>query len=305
MKRGLLITAIIIPAILGTASKGICQSREKIRDYCPESGEVPGWSAEYEPRIAKGDDLFLLINGGADIYLEYGFSDAVFHSYKLENGSSVNLEIYRMRSTESAYGMYTFKTGYSGKPIDVGHDGWMEEYYLNFWKGNLLVTLIGLDTEKETLNGVVQLARSIDAKISSPVKRPDIIDILPKTGLKPNGVTYLKGNLALFNQYLFDSRNIFGFNEGVRGNYENYNLFLLFYKDPQASLQWFKSAKEELKGNGLFHDINEEERTLFMKDQDDQRIVIKPFNHSIIIVIGSADIDIEHIFDLIKNQFAQ
>ena len=294
LKTRLLITTICLTAILGSTLKVDCQSKKKIKDYCPASGEVQGWYAQYEPRIVKGDDLFLQINGGADIYLEYGFRDAVFHSYKLESGSAINLEIYRMKSSESTYGIYTFKTGNSGKPIGVGHDGWMEEYYLNFWQGDILVTLIGLDTKKETLEGLVQFAKSIDSKIVSSSIQPDILNYLPEKGLTPNGKTYLKGNLALFNQYVFDSRNVFGITEGVHGEYGAYSLFLLFYKDNKESQNWFKSAKEALKENGLFHDFYEEGFSLSMKDQD---------GHSICIVVGAGDTDFSSIFNLTKARF--
>jgi hypothetical protein len=302
MKKAIIIVSFVFLIFQGFSYQNHGQSRKNIRKYCPESGEVQGWYSEYEPRIARGEDLYLLIDGGADIYFEYGFRDAVFHSYKTKNGNAINLEIYRMNSPESAYGIYTFKTGNTGKPVDSGNDGWMEEYYLNFWKGNFLVTLIGLDMEKETLDGLVLLASSIDAKLSISAERPEIIDILPKTGLKPNGITYLKGNLALFNQYVFDSRDVFGISEGIRGDYGDYDLFLLFYNDPKESLSWFDSAKEILNNNGFFHDLHEEGEVLFMKDQDDQQVVIKPFGNCIIIFLGNPEMDFLPIFETIESR---
>ncbi len=298
---------LIFASALLLISQGIVyqsydQSYQDIRKYCLESGEVPGWFSEKEPRIAEGEDLYLLINGGADIYLEYGFRDAVFHSYETKNGNAINLEIYRMTSPESAYGIYTFKASTAGKPIDSGIEGWMEDYYLNFWKGNFLVTLICLDMEKETMDGLKKIAQSIDIKISMSSERPQIVDILPETGLKPNGFTYLKGNLALFNQYVFDSRDIFKFREGVIGDYDHYDLFLLYYNDPKESLTRFESAREMLKGNGLFHDLQEEEQKLFLKDQDDQQVVMKPFDRCIIIFVGDPDMDIVPIFETMESR---
>ena len=302
MKKTSLTGIIVFSIIYGLAHQGHCQTGMDLEDYCPESGEVNGWHSEYEPRVAKGDDLFLLINGGADIYLEYGFENAIFHSYKLQNGGSINLEIYQMQSPASAYGIYTFKSSNSGSPVDVGQDGWMEEYYLNFWKGNMLVTLIGLDTEKETLDGVVQLAKSIDEKIKISGKYPGIKNLLPKAGLRPNGITYLKGNLALFNQYLFDSRNIFGFNEGVRGDYDRYDLYILAYNNSEETIKWYTSAKKELMGNGLFHDIDDEENSIQLKDQDDQLVIIKPLRNVLVIFIGAPGINYNQIFDSLSME---
>jgi hypothetical protein len=257
---------------------------------------VGEWFTEYEPRLANGEELFLLINGGADIYLEYGFENAIFQSYKMPDGGSINLEIYQMKSPEGAYGIYTFKSSTTGKPVKAGNDGWMEEYYLNFWKDNVLVTLIGLDTELLTLAGLEKLASSIDQKIIATQRYPDILDLLPQENLKPNGITYLKGNLALYNQYLFDSRNVFGFKEAVRGDYGSYNLFILTYSDPEECLKWFDSAKKELTGNGLFHDISEENQYLYLKDREDKQVVMKRIKHTLVIWIGEEGMEYEQFF---------
>ena len=39
---------------------------------CPPK-DIGMWSAEGEPEVYAGDDLFVYINGGAEIYHEYGF----------------------------------------------------------------------------------------------------------------------------------------------------------------------------------------------------------------------------------------
>lgn len=302
MKKIILIVTAASMVYHGGLYQSYGQSAQDIRSYCPHSGEVASWFSEDEPRIAPGEDLFLMINGGADIYFEYGFRDAAFLSLKTKNGNAINLEIYRMNSPESAYGIYTFKTGLKGRPVDSGNDGWMEEYYLNFWKSDILVTLIGLDMEKETLKGLVELAAAIDAKIYMSAERPEVIDILPETGLKPNGITFMKGNLALFNQYAFDSRDIFKFNVGIRGEYDDYDLFLLFYDNPEESLMRFNSATEMLISNGLFNNHHKESILLTMKDKDGQQVAIKQSGHCIIIFKGHPEVDYLPVFEGLEKQ---
>jgi hypothetical protein len=289
----------LLLALQGLARLGCSQSQTDLTVYCPDSGEVGEWFAEYEPRIASGNDLFLLINGGADIYLEYGFEKAIFHSYKLPEGGAINLEMYQMKTPASAYGIYTFKSGDTGEHLDVGHDGWMEDYFLNFWKGDILVTLIALDTDEETLNGIRDLARSIDGKIKRKGTLPELVNRLPEYGLKPNGTTYLRGNLALFNQYLFDSRNVFGFAEGVKGSYTEYDLFLFTYNSPEEAKEWYKSAMDLLSKNGLFKDLSSEKNFFRMTDNNDQIVIIKPVTNYLAIYIGPPDRDYTSILDKI------
>jgi hypothetical protein len=122
-----------------------------------------------------------------------------------------NLEIYEMQSPEAAFGIYTFKTGDSGKAIDVGNEGLLEDYYLNSRKGNFLVTVIGFDAKEETITGITAAAKVVAAKIKGSGQRPQLVHVLPDVDsllTKPGGVTYLKGNLALVNNYQFDSREI-------------------------------------------------------------------------------------------------
>lgn len=54
----------------------------------------------------KGESLWGLINGGADVYLEYGFDKLLFQEVKWKN-KSFHVEIYKMKSPESAFGIYS------------------------------------------------------------------------------------------------------------------------------------------------------------------------------------------------------
>ena len=47
----------------------------------PQAGDAGSWKPEDEPQHVEGEDLFLLINGGAEIYHEYGFTQAAVQSY--------------------------------------------------------------------------------------------------------------------------------------------------------------------------------------------------------------------------------
>ncbi|UCH93448.1 MAG: hypothetical protein JSV88_24690, partial [Candidatus Aminicenantes bacterium] len=44
----------------------------KMPDYLPQAAELQEWEAVGTPQHVVGDDLFLLINGAAEIYHEYG-----------------------------------------------------------------------------------------------------------------------------------------------------------------------------------------------------------------------------------------
>lgn len=222
-----------------------------------------GWTLSDEPEIAAGDDLFLLIDGGAEIYHEYGFTQAVYQTCTAPDGRSINLELYEMESPAAAYGIYTFKTGVGGTPVAVGGEGWLESYYLNIWKGRFLITAIALDTAGDASADLITISRAIEAVLPGDSVKPPLVSILHDA----MDITYLRGNLALFNWYQFDAEDIFGLREGVAGIYENHSALLIRYDTDSDADRWFENAKSHLRSSDRFDGFVEENARFEITDR--------------------------------------
>ena len=75
-----LTTFIIILSIISVINaKGDASS---LSIYLPGVEELDGWAPSGKAQYVEGDDLFLLINGGAEVYHEYGFKQAAALGYK-------------------------------------------------------------------------------------------------------------------------------------------------------------------------------------------------------------------------------
>lgn len=250
--------------------------------------EVEGeWHALGPAEYAEGQDLFLLINGGAVIYQEYGFVKAIYQTYSAGNGKSIHLEIYEMSDPSSAYGMYTFKSGTEGKAVALGCQGVLESYYLNFWADRYLITVVGMDSSEMVLNGIFKIARYINDRLTCRVSAPALTRLIPAQGLVFNGIKYVKGNQGLFNQYLFDRKNIFGLREGVIGKYSDHTLMLFQYASEEEALYWYLNAKEKLKSDGIFTEFSDQKDHFEMKGDLSDKIIVKHYRKWILIVIGS------------------
>lgn len=142
---------------------------EDILKLLPEESELPGWAPQGDPQTAAGDDLYLLIDGGAETYLQYGFSRAAIHSYEHGEGGMLNLEIYEMADTAAAGNIFHFKTGAEGAPVPVGDEAILESYYLNVRKGRYVMTVIGLDPSETTRQALLQTARVVESRIENPL----------------------------------------------------------------------------------------------------------------------------------------
>jgi len=289
-----LILFIILPAVAEKKTTSLSQ-------FLPRADELKDWHPLGKPDQAIGEDLYVLINGGAEIYHEYGFKQALILTYKNSNRKSINVEIYEMTSPESAYGAFTFKTGKKGQHLPLGNEAILEDYYLNFWKGRFVITLIGFDTHSETIDGLIEIGWAIEKKILHSGRPPALPGLLPQTIYPLQKITYLRGNLVLFNHYHFDSGDIFGLKEGVIGHYSNLNVFIFKYQNSKESKRWFINAKNKLLTNGFFKDMGSNESTIVLRDKKNKIVYGKPLNNQIQIILCERIQDAHEFIEVMKN----
>ena len=226
-----------------------------LRGYLPGDDAAPGWTKDGEPQEYEGEELYAYIDGGAEIYQEYGFRRVILQDYKNDKGRSVSLEIFEMGTPAAAFGMFTFKRSGNGKTGGLGAGAELEAYYLNFWKGRFLVTLTGFDEGPETIGGILAVGRAVDALIrdGGAAPAPALVAALPEKGLRPGSVKYLKGLLGLNNIYPFYSARGLTFGEAVRGVYENgATLLVLDYGTVDARARAWIELKAYLSGSDRF-----------------------------------------------------
>jgi len=224
----------------------------------PSAVDVKGWAPRGRPQVFRGEDLFLYIDGGAEIFHEYGFRQVITQDYANAAGKTVTLDIDEMASPEGAFGMYTFKTGAGGRGVPFGRDGRLEDYYLNFWKGPFLVTVVGPDASAESLEGVERVARAADARIAAGGERPALVAVLPKSWGAAGRTIYLKGPLALRNVYPFFGRDVLLFREGVASDQGGLKVFVLRYGGGDESARRFAAVRDAFRTSSAhrnFHEI--------------------------------------------------
>jgi hypothetical protein len=224
-----------------------------LRAYLPADGASPGWARDGEPQEFEGGDLYIYIDGGAEIYEEYGFARVIVQDYKNAQGRSVSLEIFEMTTPAAAFGMFTFKRSGKGRATGLGRAAELDDYYLNFWKGRFLVTVTGFDESEETINGILSVGRTVDAKLPEGGVEPGLVGALPAEGLESGSVKYLKGLLGLANVYSFYTARGLAFRDAVRGLYEGGTaLIVLDYGSADARRAAWLDLNAALEGSKRF-----------------------------------------------------
>jgi len=129
----------------------------------------------------------------------------------------------------------------------------------------------------------------VAAKMKTDRSKPELVRMLPDKGdtpLKPNGIKYLKGNLGLFNNYEFDSKNIFNLEEGVIGDYGDFKLYIFKYGDAAECGKWYRFAAKNLETNIRFKDFKKGDGGFSMIDGKGTPLYIKNHDRYIFIVQG-------------------
>lgn len=221
----------------------------------PAAADVTDWKSLDTAREYSGEELFLLIDGGAEIYLEYGFVRVAEQEYADDHGHDITCQVFEMKDPAAAYGIFSFVTGGKEQNLTLGNGARKTSYYLSFWKGSYLATLTALDSSQASTDGLMALARAIEGEITETAEPPVIIRLLPPIDNRRPMVTYVRGPIALGNRYRFDTGNIFGAFEGVVGDYTDYSLFLFRYGDSLECQKRFAASREALAAGKNYHDL--------------------------------------------------
>ena len=122
-----------------------------------------------------------------------------------------------------------------------------------------------------------------------------MISRLKSEGRGATKIKYIRGNLGLFNQYHFDTANIFGVKEGVIGTYPNFIQFIFLYKNKRESEKWYHRGLEGLAKNQRFKDYKSVNPAPGFIDKNNRFFVISPFKNYVFITMGKDIKSVLHV----------
>ena len=228
-------TGIIFCLIMG------CTPQQSLLDILPSDSGLPGWEEENSGVYAGEEALSTYINGGARLYGSYGFEEAAVRSFSNTEGGIFSIELYRMKDTRGAYGVYTFNR--SGKSIEIESLGCYDTGLLQFWKGNYygrLLMFSGLENPEDHL---ISLSEVITGKIGSTDDIPSLMKCLPNKGLVTESARYIVDYVQVNNLYYLGDYDVLKISAGTEGVYAEYegpqnslqNLLIIKYKSTQEA----------------------------------------------------------------------
>ena len=195
---------------------------------------INGWQrviekdAGYTPKT-----LYQYIDGGAELFISYGYIQSRHATYQKKDFPDIILEIYDMGEGKNAYGLYTHDL----EKIDTtfGQGSYYSSGYLVFWKGCYYVTILADRETPDAQKAIFALAEIIDRKIKTKAKKPEITTLLPAEGLIPESIRYFFHYIWQNAHYFISNDNIFHIDKATEAVLARYDhLIVLCISYPQV-----------------------------------------------------------------------
>ena len=135
----------------------------------PGAGFYAGWAPCSEARTYEAKNLYGYIDGGAELFLEFGFAELISQHYCHEESELV-LDLYRMSSADAALAIYLAKKG-AEQPIPVLYcRNTGSAWQIAALKGCHYIQLTNLTGEEKLLPVMVALVQQL--LVSIPEESP-------------------------------------------------------------------------------------------------------------------------------------
>jgi hypothetical protein len=232
----LLLTATTLLSVLGTGA-----GEEARPDFAARlPAQVGQWKRAHEPARYDRKSLFDYIDGGAELYLAFGFQQAIAFEYLADKDDEIKVDVFDMGSARGAFGV--FAHGRESVAAEVGQGSDYGGGLLTFWKHRWFVSVLGYPETEAKRRAVYDLAGRIAALITDTGELPEIVAALPKPGLIEASVRPFYHHL-LQNDYLTISHDnplgIGGESEAVLARYtrsgERHILMMVDYPTESAA----------------------------------------------------------------------
>lgn len=155
--------------------------------------DIPGWKMKVDDRVFNSGDLWEIIDGAADIFLSYYFQDLHIAEYTKKD-QVIRVEIYRHKTTEDAYGIYTAERMPDYPQVSIGSQGYKSQGVMNFLAGYYYVKVMSAGVEEADEQSIAIVAGKVEENLAQPKSLPGIISLLPEDGRVYLSDTYIAQN---------------------------------------------------------------------------------------------------------------
>lgn len=143
-----------------------------------------GWSVVEGPVAHGPATLYEYLDGGADLYLRYGFREHAHLRYQLgaDPSRGVTVDLFDMGSALGAFGIYAAVRPPGAEVRLWGAQGYRDGSVAAAWKGSVYVHAEADGGDPESVATLEGLVRGLSARIPGADAPPSVLDPLPVAG---------------------------------------------------------------------------------------------------------------------------
>ncbi len=221
---------------------------------------IAGWERTDEDKYFDEENLFNYINGGAELYISYGFNNVISRRYSKNGNSQIAVEIFDMKNSRNAYGVFTHVR--EEMDTSYGQGSQLYEDAILFWKSRYYVSVVSLDGSEDAQLAIKKIAEYIDNSISETGELPGVLKVIPENGLVDESVLYFHHPAWVNSLYYISDENILNINNQTNCILASYGekkdrLYLMVIEYPgiedakQAVHQFSRAFSDEQNRNGI------------------------------------------------------
>jgi hypothetical protein len=216
----------------------------------PAESAVQGWKKAESTRVFTKADLYGYIDGGAEVFLEFGFDQLTLQKYR-RAGAEVAVEIYRMADPAASAGIYLMKCGKETRDPSFKERHTLNRHQLMFVRNRYYVTVNNLSGGEGMGPALVAFGSAVARAL--PADRPPSSLGLSAHGQVPGSLRLVRGPFSLQSIYTLGDGDILqlgGKILGAAANYKDasgtYTLLVVPYPTPAAAKSAFASVQKNL-----------------------------------------------------------
>jgi len=234
---------ICLALVVGLLSPALGQTDDEA--LLPPDGFSDGWERSQPVRVFNGADLYGHINGGSELFLEFGFERLTVQNYRKAE-DEIAIELYRMTDRIAAAGIYFMKCGAESPDPGLKERHTLNSFQLMLLRANYFVVINNLEGEPGVVDEVVLFADFIASRLP-PAAEVKFTAGLPDEGRVPGSLRIIRGEYALNAVFTLGDGDILsleGKRTAVAADYEtassSYTVISVDYGEPEITSRAWK-----------------------------------------------------------------
>lgn len=246
MRNIVMIVAMAVLLTFSIPCGGSAGTTDLVDNFLPASGFSDGWSLSGKVGHYNPGNLYMYINGEAELFLPYGFETLASALYTRGGpASGIVADIYKMGSPIDAFGIYSSYRDPEAEKIKFGAEGFVEDSQLMFYKDRYFVRLSVSGTVAGSRGILIMFAKEIDRRLPGTSRPPGEIALISIAGVNPDTIRYLARSVL---GYAFFPK---GLTADIAINGDVAKLFVIMTGSPDNSRAALRNYVEYLEKSGI------------------------------------------------------